>query len=291
MPLLTSEGYRQIGGRCGTPEPTLTDVFRIDANLDQLRKIIPAAVSKGAKLILQINFVHISKSGGARVTQDARERQLSELNSAYNLFNIFFTSNPENIIEIENSEWYNVFPKTPAERAMKSAHSKDPNKFVNVYTCGLEYGLLGWSSFPWEKDADPIIDGLVIAESTLPGGTNPKYNLGRTMVHEMGHYLGLFHTFYGGCDGIGDQVEDTIAHSQPNYNNPAPGHYYSCIAGEMDPISNFMNYTDDVCMNMFTSGQGKRMLEQCLIYRRNFVANLDEIESASSVIKDHYFVK
>ena len=84
------------------------------------------------------------------------------------------------------------------------------------------------------------------------------YNQGRTGTHEVGHYLGLYHTFQNGCGGSncyasGDRICDTNAESQPEYN--CPNNSSSC--GSTDPVRNYMNYSTDTCMNNFTD---------CLLY-------------------------
>lgn len=89
---------------------------------------------------------------------------------------------------------------------------------------------------------------------TLPGGSIPRYNLGRTMTHEIGHNLGLYHVFKSGCSGDGDFVPDT---PYGNTNSFCPVGTDSCPSNPgKDAINNFMDYTDHCCMNVFSPRQG-----------------------------------
>lgn len=81
-------------------------------------------------------------------------------------------------------------------------------------------------------------------------------------MHEAGHYLGLYHTFEGlSCSGLGDYVQDTPIHNAPNYGCPSSSDQCPSESG-LDPIHNFMNYTDDSCMHEFTPGQMERCYAQ-----------------------------
>ncbi len=147
---------------------------------------------------------------------------------------------------------------------MKQALAIDPAHTLNIYICFLSGGLLGYARFPWEFPEDSYMHGVVIKNSTLPGGTAP-YDEGDTGTHEVGHYVGLYHTFQNGCNPPGDYVSDT-----PYEESPA----YGCSEGRdtcpqpgPDPIHNFMDYSDDACMTHFTPGQASRMDSIMHVYR------------------------
>ncbi|SCE83077.1 Pregnancy-associated plasma protein-A [Micromonospora coriariae] len=164
-----------------------------------------------------------------------------------------------------NSAWYTVEPGKN-ERDMKKALYAGDSETLNVYAANIGGGLLGWAYFPKDyNNGRDYIDGVVMLDESMPGGTAGKYSLGDTLTHEVGHWLMLEHTFAHGCSAAGDFVADTPREAAPQFDCPVGAD--TCTAPGLDPIHNFMDYTQDSCMNMFTVGQADRMSDAWLAFR------------------------
>lgn len=165
--------------------------------------------------------------------------------------------------------WWQMTPGSKAERDAKNALVVNPTGSLNFYTCKPGQNLLGWATFPSSLAGNPNMDGVVIHYNSLPGGTLAPYNLGGTATHEVGHWVGLFHTFQGGCGGdcatTGDLVCDTPAQSTST--SGCPEGKDTCAGAGLDPIHNYMDYSYDACYNNFTPGQDARADVQMSMYR------------------------
>lgn len=190
------------------------------------------------------------------------ETQIDVLNAAFR--DRGFSFYLAGVDRTQNEQWFSGCYDS-AELEMKQALAVDPAHVLNVYTCKPRNGILGYSYYPWSFAEDSVIHGAVVLYSSLPGGSAAPYNEGDTLTHEVGHYLGLSHTFQNGCQDPGDSVADTPAEASPAYG--CPDGRDSCSADGLDPIYNFMDYTDDACMYEFTVNQATRMEGLVAIYR------------------------
>ena len=166
-----------------------------------------------------------------------------------------------------NAEWYTVVPgKGGVEKDMKQALYEGDARTLDIYAANIGGGLLGWAYFPkGYNNGRDFIDGVVILDESMPGGNVGKYSLGDTLTHEVGHWLMLEHTFAHGCSASGDWVVDTPPEAMPQFDCPVGAD--TCSAPGEDPIHNFMDYSQDSCMWMFTQGQADRMSDAWLQFR------------------------
>ena len=195
------------------------------------------------------------------VSTEVIEEQTEVLNNAYNDFGYTFVTS--NIDSAVNAGWYYAtdshkfetgqWDNTDQYLAMAQAMTIDVTQSINYFWTGARQ-TSGLGVHPWSFPEDDSRHGLFCGNYTIPGG-EPGLNLGITGVHEVGHYLGLYHTFENGCSSPGDEVEDTPYQSEANYSCPTSN--YSC--GSYDDIGNYMDYMDDECLTHFTQGQKDRI--------------------------------
>ncbi len=225
--------------------------------------------------VIPIVFHVISKSDGTGNISDQQiDDQIAVLNEDYRAisgtlgekgFDTMIRFKKAGITRTVNDKWF----EDQNEYEYKSELGWDQEKYLNIYVNSAS-GYLGYSYLP-QEDAGDIYDGVVLLYDAIGGrdfGYSP-YDQGRTLVHEIGHYLGLLHTFEGyGCyEGYeaGDLIEDTVKENDEVYGCSV----YKNGCDTYGNIHNYMNYTDDLCMEEFTSEQANRLVCSLVNYRPN----------------------
>jgi len=259
---LGADGGLVRGQRCAMANPSAEEMARVAREIAGLEDLYSRAAA--AEIVIPIRWHVIRKAAGGTGDIDVTmiQDQVDVLNAAYEGSGFQFTL--ASVDRTTNSTWYTGCYGS-AERKMKNALAIDPANNLNIYSCQPKSGILGYAYFPNSYAESNKLHGVVLLDQSLPGGTASPYNLGDTATHEIGHYLGLYHTFQGGCTGSGDYVGDTPAEASAAYGCPAGRN--TCSSPGADPIYNFMDYTDDDCMYEFTPAQVTRMQSMTSQYR------------------------
>jgi hypothetical protein len=265
------------------------DVFKVKKDplatwVSQNRSRARAAVAADTTITVPVAFHVIRKDrtlAGGNVPQSQIEAQIDVLNDAF--ANAGFRFVLEETTRTTKAAWFHLpytngngepryFRGSSKEIAMKKALHTGTSETLNIYSADLGKRLLGYAWLPADFSGDngtPLprfYDGVVVAFQSLPGGGYAPigYGEGDTGTHEVGHWLGLYHTFDNGCTAPGDYVADTPFEAIPAFDCEERD---TCAAPGTDPITNFMDYTADSCMNHFTAGQADRMAMQWEAYR------------------------
>ncbi|KAK1574777.1 extracellular metalloprotease [Colletotrichum navitas] len=255
---------------CGTPSPTeeQTEVAqRLQFNEENAR--VAGNATRLAPITVNVYWHVIATSSsvsGGYLSQATLDKQLDVLNEAYAPHDIQFAQAGADWTI--NSNW----ASDRAELTMKRSLRKGTYADLNVYFVpGTPY--LGYAYFPTTVTTGSsafYYDGVVILSDSVPGGSLSQYNLGHTATHEVGHWLGLYHTFEGyQCGGNGDYVSDTPFESEEAYGCEIGRDTCPSLAGD-DPVTNYMDYSDDPCFTHFTTGQETRMHSYWTTYRASY---------------------
>lgn len=264
MEFANQEEFAKFGRGCATKIPNPSDILRVDREIlaNKQKRVIFSTLN------IEVKFHHLTYGSRGLITKAQRDAQIALLNNLFKDEGITFSYNEKYVKFIDNKNWYFMGPGSFIEREAKTKLRVDSTRYLNFYTGGLEKGLLGWATFPYDLAGDPIVDGVVVLDESFPGGSQSPYNLGMTGVHEVCHWLGLYHTFQDGCSGFGDHVHDTPSHESANFGKPAKGEpHNACLNGEFAPIHNIMNYVDDEWMFELTPQQMARIKENIMMYR------------------------
>jgi hypothetical protein len=257
--------------RCGTRQPSLEEVERIEAQLARAKQRVQ-------RLATIPVWVHVINKGSGFANGDLPEdmirAQIRVLDSSFSGgtggAGSGFDFQLAGVTRTTNKTWFeSMATNFEVELEAKRVLKRGGPETLNIYTIdGGPY--LGFAYYPnIVTDATfSILDGVVLDWRSLPGGTFTIYSEGDTAPHEVGHWLALYHTFEGKCSGKNDFVADTPAEFAPAFLCPVGRD--TCTGASkpgLDPIFNFMDYSQDSCMFMFTAGQADRMQAAWAIFR------------------------
>lgn len=260
------QDFVNAGKRCGTKDPTAEQRAELDSAVAQYIQAKGLTTNnlrtEDAPMIsIPVQFHVITHPDGTGAIPNSQiKKQIRVMNHAYKFTGFEFTL--AGVTRTVNAAWFGAGQDSSEEVELKAALHVGKKDTLNVYTGENTEGLLGWATFPFDREKAQ--DGVIIHWASLPDGSLAPYNLGQTLTHEVGHWMGLYHTFQGGCDpdlvNGGDGVADT---------NPEGAYSTTCDKSKdtctgpgfegKDPVTNYMDYALDECMNKFTPGQTTRM--------------------------------
>ena len=266
-----SSAAAQQRERCGTRQPSAEEMDLIERQL----------TGGGPKLQASVTipvWVHVINKGAGFENGDLPDHMIrAQLRVLADSFSgktggagTGFGFALAGVTRTTNHEWFeNIAFDVDLEVAAKTALRRGGPGTLNIYT--VDGGpWLGWAYYPSILTSSyAVLDGVVIDWRSVPGGTFEIYSEGDTATHEVGHWLALYHTFEGRCSVFNDHVADTPAEFSPASRCPVGRD--SCSQPSqpgLDPIYNFMDYSQDSCMYEFTAGQVERMTAAWTAFRK-----------------------
>jgi hypothetical protein len=248
-----------------------------EPELNQVHQDMPASAKGKAgrnfKVTVPVYF-HVITDGAAGALTDAQiASQIAVLNNTFSAGEggaaTGFSFKLAGVTRTDNAAWFATNPGGTNEHTMKRTLKQGGDNALNLYSASAG-DYLGWAYLPdiTTKPGQQYLDGVVFNWETIPGVSTTwagRYDQGETATHEVGHWLNLEHTFYGGCSARGDFVEDTPAEKTATSGCPAGKD--TCSAPGLDPIHNYMDYSYDSCYTEFSAGQVQRMRDAWLLYR------------------------
>lgn len=252
---------------CGVEPPDPATRASLSAQIQQQGWSAQSA-TRTQRIDIPVFFHIIHVKGQRKITQQQLTEQIRVLNADLNPHRISCSAAGGQIIEVKAIPGLRMI----YERVVKPKLAKDRTKYLNFYVGPLKGGLLGYAAFPWDAKFEDRLDGVVMSDDAMPGGRHKGFNTGRVAVHELGHWLGLYHTFQDGCSGSGDDVASTPAHPKPNRGcKPKSQWPKACNGQDPVPYDNIMNYTTDQCRTTLTDEQVQRIHMMTRLFRASFV--------------------
>ncbi|MGH9532444.1 MAG: zinc metalloprotease [Terriglobales bacterium] len=275
----SQKAFVESGSRCGARHVDEIEADQIERSLQRflVGRGSPANSAKpgagedplaraAGSVTIQVWFHVINKGSGIAngdVPLSQINAQITVLNDAFSGAapggtgaNTPFRFTLAGVTRTTNATWFSMRIGSQTEKEAKAALRVGGCETLNIYSTDGG-GYLGWATFPWNCAGSTSDDGVVILYSSVPGGGAVPYDEGDTATHEVGHWLGLYHTFQGGCSKKNDLVSDTPPERSAAFGCPVGRD--TCKSSGLDPIENFMDYTDDACMYKFSGGQSTRM--------------------------------
>lgn len=278
---LTNATEGQISQRaCATQEvleaqlkedPTLA--LRMNQIEDFTKKAIVTGRLVNGKIEIPVVVNVLYRTTEENISDEQIQSQIDVLNQDFTASNSDFGSIPSEFSGVAANvnitfKLENIIRKSTKKTswgtrdAMKSSKKggidpTSPTTNLNIWACKIGGGILGYAQFPGGKSAT---DGIVIDSKYfgLSASNSYPYNLGRTATHEVGHWMNLRH-IWGDASCGNDQVNDTPVHKTANYGVPAYPYTSQCLPTHNEMTMNYMDYTDDRGMYMFSNGQKSRM--------------------------------
>jgi hypothetical protein len=243
-----------------------TDTLRRRYSVSDERQL-EASRRLAGRIDIPVRFHVITDGRNGRLSTAVINEQLRSLNAAYGGTTggadtgVSFRLVTADVVR--NAQWFER-PHDYQPQMLGTLAKGGPGT-LNLFTAAVGSEVLGFSSFPQWYRLRPSTDAVVVDYRSVPGGPFAHFNRGYTAVHEIGHWLGLFHPFENGCAPPGDGVDDTPYEALPTQNCPEIKD--TCPAPGTDPVHNFMDYAWDPCMTSFTPGQGLRIRAMWAAYR------------------------
>ncbi|KAK2764364.1 hypothetical protein FQN54_009058 [Arachnomyces sp. PD_36] len=271
---LLSVSHATRAGVCGA-EPS-EDILAAaqQLRLEEIDNAFESSRAQAKRLDIQTYFHVLSQTQEEldKVTDKALQEQIDVMNQAFGRHNIWFNlAGTSREVSILGASAY-TYPSDLYTYRLHKGQYDDLNVYVmsSLGEFPGEGTLLGVAQFPKEvSPRSPAFyrDGVAIISSVLPGGSFPNNGGGLTLVHEAGHWLGLFHTFQDGCGGQGDQVDDTPAQADASPEDCSPKRDSCPNDPGNDPVHNYMDYSSEACQTEFTNGQITRIFSMWKRFR------------------------
>lgn len=247
----------------------------IEAFIEEYLKT--AQPRSGSLVTIPVHFNVLWKTTAQNVSNAQLQSQIDVLNADFGATNSDYNSTPPLFQPLRSGDCgiafsWNSTTGVTRKKTNKSSWSTndamkkstqgginptDPTNVLNIWVCNMGGGILGYAQFPGGNSAT---DGVVLDDNATGsnGTAQPPYGLGRTATHEVGHWLNLRH-IWGDATCGNDLVSDTPLHNTSNGGCPAYPHYSTCSGTPVEMTMNYMDYTYDACMYMFSIGQKTRM--------------------------------